>query len=317
MRLRLSGGVLAMLAFLLRPALWPPLGSNRAMPKQAPALWRAPGVSTRMCVEGGYLRVPRVLVVAAFPGDDGEDIRCTRVGKSESWLAEAVTGKHVSTRSLNRTSVFDTMRQKASQKPASVSTRGSGGDLMSELVYEDAAMVACHTPVRKKRRVNPRDPAGEDVSSSPQKKGMTPIRIRMKETASSAEETVDVSVVLRKKELLLDVAALPWLLGYLQREMEDGPVIAEDDDDEKKPRGECIYWDFHNSSWVARATTPDGESRMRRAPITARMREVADALHGLSRAEAKQAAYEELREWVTSMDSAVAVSTAPADAVAT
>ena len=96
------------------------------MGKRSDVAWTWPRVALRTCVKGGYLKQPRVLDAESFPGVDGRDVQCVQVGKSEGWLAEAVTGKHVSTRSLGRTGVFDEMRRQFTAKEEVTSTHGGG-----------------------------------------------------------------------------------------------------------------------------------------------------------------------------------------------
>ena len=97
-----------------------------AMPRKSDAAWRWLRIATRTCVEGGYLKQPHVLAAESFRADDGRDIQCVAVGKSEGWLAEAVTGKHVNARSLSRNGVFEEMRQKFTQKGQVTCIHGSG-----------------------------------------------------------------------------------------------------------------------------------------------------------------------------------------------
>ena len=278
------------------------------MPRVSAPAWRAPSVGARTCVEGGYLRQARPIYTEVFRGDGGRDGVFTSVGKTEGWLAEAVTGKHVSTRCLHRTSIFEDMRAKALHEKYRVADR------MSDLAYEDDSAMPCETPRRKKRRDEAGGAAREQAPLSPEKVSGTPVCICMKSVASADVESVDVSVVLRRKKLFLSVAALPWLLGYLQAELEDGVVIAEDVQEEEKEAEHKVWWDFRDSTWVARRRLPSGECVWKRGPITARMRDAEDVLYGMSREDAKRAVYEELRAWLQGGEVQEASPAAAADA---
>ena len=63
--------------------------------------------------------------------------------------------------------------------------------------------------------------------------------------------------------------------------------------------------DFHNSCWVARKKTQSGELLVKKGSVERRMRTVGDALHGLSRDEAKRAVREELYGWLSATADAV------------
>ena len=265
-------------------------------------------------MEGGFLKQPHVLAAETFPGDDGRDTLCVQVGKSEGWLAEAVTGKHVSARSLGRSGIFDEMRQKFTEKGQVTCTHGSGADPMAELGYgDDDAAVSTPRP-RKRRRGGPEAELEHDLEKTPSKVGAMAKVIQMQRTASAAAETVDVRVVVRKRSLFLSAQDLPWLFEYLRREMEDGPAIEEDSDDDKISARKSIFWDFHNSCLVAHKKTADGELLVKKGPIERRMRTVGDALHGLTRDEAKRAVHDELRGWLSEPEAAPVLCVASADA---
>ena len=94
-------------------------------------------------------------------------------------------------------------------------------------------------------------------------------------------------------------------------------MIEEDADDVKVSAHACIFWDFHNGSWVARKKLPDGRVVQKRGPVERRMRSVGDALHGLTRDQAKQSAHDELHEWLSGSAGEPALCTASADAAFT
>ena len=68
-------------------------------------------------VEGGFLKQPHVLRTCRISGPDEGDVECVAIGKTERWLAEAVTGRHVSARCLGRCVVFDEIRSKCWEYP--------------------------------------------------------------------------------------------------------------------------------------------------------------------------------------------------------
>ena len=86
-----------------------------------------------MVLEGGFLTQPHVIASCSFPGSDGRDVECVAVGKTEGWLAEAATGRHVSTRVLGNSNVFKKMREQFMRLESG--TCGCGGDGMDELAY--------------------------------------------------------------------------------------------------------------------------------------------------------------------------------------
>ena len=174
---------------------------------------------------------------------------------------------------------------------------------MADLGYCDDDAEAVTTPRPRKRRQKGSEAAPEhDLEKTPQKDASKAKVVQMQRTASAAAETVGVTVAVRKQRLFLGVQDLPWLFEYLRAELEDGPAIEEDDEDDKDDKDggrERIYWDFHNSCWFARKKTPDGEVLTKKGFIERRMRTVGDALHGLTRDEAKRAVHEELRGWLS------------------
>ena len=92
-------------------------------------------------------------------------------------------------------------------------------------------------------------------------------------------------------------------------------MLDEDPDGEKDPAKTSPCWDFHNDCWLARKSTRDGKVIVKRGPVNRRMQTIGDALHGLSRSEAKQVVYDELRAWMLEPEAAHVSCTAPAGAV--
>ena len=87
-----------------------------------------------------------------------------------------------------------------------------------------------------------------DMEKTPTKAEPMAKVIKMRQTASADAETVDVTVVMRRKTLLLSLQNLPWLLEYLRAEIEEVPAVGETSgDDEKTSVGSRIFWDSHNS----------------------------------------------------------------------
>ena len=72
-----------------------------------------------------------------------------------------------------------------------------------------------------------------DIEKTPTKAEPMAQVIKMRPTASTDAETVDVTVVIRRKTLLLSLQNLPWLLEYLRAEIEEVPAVEETSDDEK------------------------------------------------------------------------------------
>ena len=154
----------------------------------------------------------------------------------------------------------------------------------------------------------------QDLVKTPKKLGSMVKVIQMQRTASAAAETVDMRVVVRKRSLFLSAQDLPWLFEYLRCEMEDGPAIEEDSDDDNISARKSIFWDFHNSCWVAHKKTADGELLEKKGYALRRMRTVGDALHGLTRDEAKRAVHDELRGWISEPVAAPVLCVASAEA---
>ena len=90
-------------------------------------------------MEGGFLKQPHVFGSIFYPGPDGCDVECVAIGKTERWLAEAVTGRHVSARCLGRCVVFDEIRSKCWEYPVLpvLGTHGCGDTMMAGLDYQD------------------------------------------------------------------------------------------------------------------------------------------------------------------------------------
>ena len=104
-------------------------------------------------VEGGFLKQPHVLRTCRISGPDEGDVECVAIGKTERWLAEAVTGRHVSARCLGRCVVFDEIRSKCWEYPVLpvLGTHGCGDHMMAGLDYEDDGP-AVSTPLPHKKR---------------------------------------------------------------------------------------------------------------------------------------------------------------------
>ena len=87
-------------AWRVQQAFACPTRRLRSMPRPTAGQWRAPGVSTHTCVEGGYLKAPRAVPCEVVAWPDGRDESFTPVGKSEAWLVEAVAAKHATSQCL-------------------------------------------------------------------------------------------------------------------------------------------------------------------------------------------------------------------------
>ena len=259
-----------------------------------------------------------------FAWPDARQESFTPVGKSEPWLIEAVAAKHVTSRCLKRSTVFQDLRTAALPCGAQVSgaPAAAGQDpRLAALQYDEDAeeeqMV--RTPVCKsKRKAKPAE-EGHGVAS-PEKTVRAaatpvPVVVRMKPTASAgAEGLQDVSLVVRGQSLLLGVSCVPWLIKYLAQELEDGGVAVEEEASAAADvSAGTIYWDFRDSAWVAKVKTPGGECLSKRVSMYRRMRTPGDRLHGLSRSDAKAAALEEIRSW---REAALQGLLAPEDAAA-
>ena len=243
------------------------------------------------------------------PGADGkkEEELFTPVSKSEAWLVEAVSGKHFSQRVLKRSTAFQDLKDAALRTLAEQcrAPADAGDDpRMSALRYQEDSDSEEHveaTPVRKRRRSSA---AHDQVGvASPEKTPMpavaaAPVVVRMKQTATTSPEQLhDVRVVLRGKALLLGVSSVPWLIGYLMQEMEDGGVAMEAEASaDAEPGPGTVYWEFRDESWVAKVRT-HWSYLVKRFPIRSRMQTPGDPLHGMGRKEAKEAAHEEAVAW--------------------
>ena len=264
------------------------------------------------------MKGPRAVMCETFTLPDAKPVKksekkdpleefFTPVSKSEAWLVEAVSGKHYSQRVLKRSTVFQDLKSAALRRLAERQTApaAAGEDpLMSALRYEDDPEEKVEaTPVRKRRRTSGNQE--QDGMASPEKTlsalatDNIPVTVRMNKTATlSPEKLQDVRVVLRGKALLLGVSSVPWLMGYLVQEMEDGGVAVDVEASvDAEPGAGTIFWDFRDEAWVAKVRTDTGEYITKRAAIKSRMRTPGDSLHGMSRNEAKEAAREELCAW--------------------
>ena len=185
------------------------------------------------------MRGPRAVTAETFAVPGGQDARFTPVSKSEAWLAEATAAKHVSSRCLKRTTVFEDLRQQAEQVAGQHlrEAQTAPDQRMAALAFDDDRDEELRTPVRKRRRA-------DAAAVSPEKgSAATPVMVRMKPTASAAAgKHEDIMVVLRGKAMLLAVASVPWLIRYLAQELEDGGVpVAEDGDGTQDAAGGTIF----------------------------------------------------------------------------
>ena len=175
---------------------------------------------------GGYLKGPRAVSSATFTWPNGKEEGFTPMSKSEPWLVEAVAAKHVTSRCLRRTTIFQDLRADTEKKRAP--TPVVEDPRLAALHYdEDTEEKIVATPVRKSRRKA--ETAEEKYSVASPEKSLkaaataAPVVVRMRPTASAgAEKLEDVKVVLRGSALLLGMSSVPWLIKYLAQEMEDG-----------------------------------------------------------------------------------------------
>ena len=242
----------------------------------------------------------------------------TPVSKSEPWLVEAVSGKHHSQRVLKRSTVFQDLRDAVLRRLAErhCAPAAAGEDpRMSALRYEeDAEEDVEATPVKKRRRAS--TPATPEKTPTPAATA-TPVMVRMNKTATEFPQKLqDVGVVLRGKAMLLGVSSVPWLIGYMAQEMEDGGVAMDVEASVGAESGSgTVFWDFRDDAWVAKVKADDGEYVTKRAFIRSRMRTPGDRLYGMSRSDAKAAAHEEVCAWrEAALRGEVDDAGAPADA---
>ena len=118
--------------------------------------------------------------------------------------------------------------------------------------------------------------------------------------ASSVEEKLVVRATEYRNKLMLAQDAVPWLLKYVNAEMESGSVPPIDDGDSSAgSQQDCkIYWDFRDDCWIAETRAQDSEGKKRRGPVNSRLANKEDECFGMSRAAAKRHVLNELVAWL-------------------
>ena len=259
-------------------------------------------IAEQITITGGCCNKKLVLDTELLSWE-GDSLSSVVVGKQESWLCQLVCGNGVWHRPLQRCQIFHVLSTAVCDSAVSDTAVTLQDDSKMALLSFDDEEPATVTPT-KRARVR-----GGRSDSSPGKTpvvtgtavGETITRVVQMPTLPDVATKTSVYVAWHKKKTWLACRSLPWLIAYLHREKEMGGVPAV-----AAPAEECrhlIKWDFRDDLWVARVKSPDGRLYRRRGGYRRRQKVEGDACYGLCDREAKQIVFDELQEWVATVQS--------------
>ena len=239
----------------------------------------------RLAISGGRLRTPQLVDTVERTFEDVAH-HFTPVHHLTPWLVEMASGEYVSRRPLKRCTIF----QKLQDLVQTPSNEGKPADPMQGLSYDDPAEVdIVETPPKKKKSKNTKEP---DCL----------VRVTLPTLPSANVESflndvpAEVAVVgIVDGRLVIEVAALSWLVQYLADEVISGSVspVKEKPPAEDDELGSRIYWDFPNNRWVGRAKTMDGKWSQTFRSVKKRQK----SMEHLDFQQVKQVVYDELTAW--------------------
>ena len=250
------------------------------------------------CIRGGPLTSPVVLPLVPIDSASGEVVQFVPISKDEKWLIYAIVGALKNKRSLKRCTVFQTIRD--GLRVAEETGRGELGaaeaDPMDSMAFDDEEEDG-ESPT-KKQRVKSHQRVHGSIKRISKHNRITSIEVPAQ--ASSVEEKRVVRATEYRNKLMLAQDAVPWLLKYINAEMESGCVPpVEDGDSSSGSQHDCsLYWDFRDGCWIAEVKGPDSERKQRRGPVTSRLANKEDECYRMSRGQAKKHVYEELVAWL-------------------
>ena len=206
---------------------------------------------------------------------------------AESWKTK---------RSLKRCKIFEVIREGirgAEENGCGESGAWSARDPMDDLGFERAEG---ESPSKKAKS---HERQGGKIRRVPKESRIAAINVPR--TASSAEETHFVRASHFRNKIMLERSALPWLLKYIQEEMESGgvpPVELPHSSSSASQRDCSLYWDFRDDCWVASVRPQHADGKKRRGPVMSRIHKKGDVCFRMTRAEAKRHVKQELEEWL-------------------
>ena len=244
------------------------------------------------CIRGGPLTSPVVLPLVPIDSASGAVVQFVPISKDEKWLIFATVGGIKNKRSLKRCTVFQTIRD--GLRVAEETGRGELGaaeaDPMDSIAFDDEES---ESPT-KKLRVKSHQRVHGALKRISKQNQITSIEVPAQ--ASSVEEKRVVRVTEYRNKLMIAQDAVPWLLKYINAEMESGsvPPVEDGDSPSGSQQSGSIYWDFRDDCWIAEARGGDSECKKRRGPVNSRLANKEDECFRMSRAQAKKHVYEEL-----------------------
>jgi len=239
----------------------------------------------RLAISGGRLRTPQ-LVDTVERTFEGVAHHFTPVNHLTPWLVEMASGEYVSRRPLKRCTIF----QKLQDLVQTPSNEGKPADPMQGLSYDEPAEEEIAVTPPKKKIKNTKEPDCLARVTLP----TLPSANVESDTKDVPAEVAVVGIV--DGRLVVEVAALSWLVQYLADEVNSGSVspvkekpAAEDDE-----LGNRIYWDFPNNRWVGRAKSMDGKWSQTFRSVKKRQK----SMEHLDFQQVKQVVYDELAAWI-------------------
>ena len=194
------------------------------------------------CIRGGPLTSPVVLPLVPIASASGGVVQFVPISKEEKWLVLAAAGAVKNKRSLKRCTVFQTIRD--GLRVAEETGRGEFGaaeaDPMDSMAFDDEES---ESPT-KKARIKSHQRVHGAVKRISKQNQITSIEVPAQ--ASSVEEKRVVRAAEYRNKLMLAQDAVPWLLKYINAEMESGSVPpVEDGDFSSGSQQDCsIYLGF-------------------------------------------------------------------------
>jgi hypothetical protein len=245
-------------------------------PSGKPSAWQPVQIKKEFTVVGGFLKRPQVLPTKVFH-HDGVPVEMIRVGSAELWLCSMAAGECAAKRPLGRVQVFKKLW-------AGLFEDKQGGPAidakMQALDFEDGDGASSGTSPDGKR------PAKMARS------GPCVRAVSLSTSASAAAETVEVVAARLGSKLFIATDALSWLVNYLRDELATCGVEPVASAAAESPPN--IWWDFHNSAWVAYSQPEAAGKRVKLSKGVRCRRASGGDLAGFTFEDAKQKVYEEL-----------------------
>ena len=262
-------------------------------------LGRSLTLSGGFCPSKQFVPLTRDFTFTSGSGEAAQGRSCVKecvlLSHKEPWLCEIATGQAVFQRPLARVRIIrDMCHQLANGK-------GDVDKKLASLAFDDGDSEDVATPIKGQKPGRDRKKKSTAVAGPEICK-----QLDMPAMPHSRASNVPVHAALDKqRRLWLDITALPWLIRFIKQEKEEGGVAPVEDalattaaaiaEDSKQTSR--IYWNFRDDNWIARAQAVDGSWLQ-----TSRGVKRKHKAGSMDFAKAKHAAFCDLEEWVTKVE---------------